>query len=394
MQSSHNADIAIVGAGIVGSALAYFLSLSSGDKKIVLIDRSLTPLKGSTGHAPGFVGQYNDSEVLTHLAKDTVHEYTKIPGGFDTVGGLEVATSLTGAERLKRRHESARRAGLPAELISPEQATRLAPALIKGDVTAALYFASDGAANATRITTFYQDEARTRGVELLEADVTKVHHANGRVNGVSTSSGLVSAQTVIIATGIWASDLCDFGIPIPIVPVAHPYMYGEYHEPKPLKAPWVRWPEHHVYARDHGAFYGLGSYDHQPIAQQPKDIAIGEWIQQFDATLSHALRFIPEETNLTPRETFNGIFSMTPDNMPLVGAIPGTDGLYLAAAVWVTHAAGAAKFLAGMMKGEDVDEGLRKALDPSRFQGREIEELTRESLDGYNEIYKAATASQ
>lgn len=79
---------------------------------------------------------------------------------------------------------------------------------------------------------------------------------------------------------------------------------------------------------------------------------------------------------------------MTPDNMPLVGSIPSVEGLYMAAAVWVTHAAGAAKFLAQILEEQPVDDAIRRALDPSRFQGRDIVSLTQESLNGYNNIYK------
>ncbi|KAE8400900.1 FAD dependent oxidoreductase [Aspergillus pseudonomiae] len=387
MESSKTtSDIAIVGGGIVGSALAYFLSQT--DKKVVLIDRSFSQLNGSTGYAPGLVGQFNESEVLTRLAMDTVREYTKVPGGFDAVGGLEIATSCEGVDRLRSRCELAKRAGLRAELISSGQAVSLAPDLVNDDHQIALYFPGDGAADAIRITSFYQKNAQAKGVELIEAEVTEVQQANGCVNGVMTTSGLIPAKKVIIATGIWASNLCKFDIPIPVVPVAHPYMYGEHHTPKLRKAPWVRWPQHHVYARDHGTFFGLGSYDHAPALNEPRDTAIGDWIGQFDETLSRAMRFIPEETKFVPRERFNGIFSMTPDNMPLVGSIPSTEGLYMAAAVWVTHAAGAAKFLAQFLEEQPVDDVIRRALDPSRFQGRDMATLTQKSLNGYNNIYK------
>ncbi|KAH8429469.1 NAD(P)/FAD-dependent oxidoreductase [Aspergillus melleus] len=342
-------DVAIVGAGIVGSALAYFLSTSEDGKKVVLIDRSFGPLKGSTGYAPGFVGQYNESNVLTQLAIDTVNEYTKIPGGIDIVGGLEIATSQNGVNRLRTRCAKAREAGLAAKMISSEEAVNLAPNLVKGGNEAALHFAGDGAANAIGITAFYQKEAQANGVQLLQAD----------------TSGWPRAGSYDFLR------LCC-----------------ESHEPSPHKAPWVRWPEYHVYARDHGTFYGLGSYNHQPISQEPKDSAHGGWIDQFDPTLDEAMKFIPEKTGLAPAKKFNGIFSMTPDNMPLVGSVPSTTGLYMAAAVWVTHAAGSAKFLAKLMKEENVDENIRTALDPNRFRGQDIVQLRQESLDGYNSIYK------
>ncbi|KAF9892472.1 hypothetical protein FE257_001581 [Aspergillus nanangensis] len=386
MQSEY--DLVIVGAGIVGSALAYDLSSSVDGKRIALIDRSISSLNGSTGYAPGFVGQYNESEVLTQLAIESVKEYTKISGGFDVVGGLEVATSREGVDRLRARWESATKAGLAAELLGSDQAMNMAPELVKDDNQLALYFPGDGAANANRITAFYREGARERGVQLIEADVTDIRQANGRVNGVTTTAGSIKAASVVVATGIWAPQLCKFDFPIPVVPVAHPYMYGKPHEPKIRKAPWVRWPEHHVYARDHGTYYGLGSYEHQPIPEEAKETAKGQWPAQFDETLKQALQLVPEQTNLVPNEKFNGIFSMTPDNLPLVGSVPSVNGLYIAAAVWVTHAAGTAKFLKQLLTGQQVDEGTRKALDPTRFRGRDGESLQQEALDGYNNIYK------
>jgi glycine/D-amino acid oxidase-like deaminating enzyme len=381
--------IAIVGGGIVGSALAYFLSESlANGKQVVLIDRSFSQLKGSTGYAPGFIGQYNESEALTRLAMDTVTEYRKIPGAFESIGGLEVATTPAGVERLKVRYDKAKKAGLPVELLSAEQATKLAPDLVKGDILTALHFASDGAANAVRITSFFQHRARENGVHFLETDVKEIIQEDGRANCVLTTSGLVKAEKVVIATGIWSENLCNFNVPIPVVPVAHPYMYGEQREPKPRKSPFVRWPEFHVYARDHGTAYGLGSYDHKPLYHKPNETAVGDWVDAFDATLERARRLIPAETDLKIKEKFNGIFSMTPDNLPLVGPISSTKGLYLAAAVWVTHAAGSAKFLTKIIQGEEVDEPLKIALDPNRFQGKEMEALKEESLAGYNNIYK------
>ncbi|KAL4993122.1 FAD dependent oxidoreductase [Aspergillus recurvatus] len=390
--TQQTSDIVIVGAGIVGSALAYFLSSSDDARKVTVIERDLSRLNGSTGYAPGFVGQFNESEVLTRLAIDSVGEYLKVPGGFDQVGGLEVATSTAGVENLGWRLERARERGLRAELISAQKAAEMAQDLVKGDNASALYFPADGTANPATITGYFQSEARARGVEFLEGDVTEVRRGNGRVNGVMTSSGFVHAKKVVLATGIWARKLCDFETPIPVIPVAHPYMYGEYHEPKPYKSPFVRYPEYHVYVRDHGPFFGLGSYDHKPLAEEPNQTAVGDWVEEFDTTLQRALRLIPEKTKLFPREKFNGIFSMTPDNMPLVGEIPGTEGLYLAAAVWVTHAAGSAKFLTQLIKGEPLDTMVKKALDPSRFLGRDMEGLERESLHSYNSIYSTHEA--
>ncbi|KAH8692242.1 FAD dependent oxidoreductase [Talaromyces proteolyticus] len=270
----------------------------------------------------------------------------------------------------------------------------MAPDLVKEDNLLALHFAGDGTASASTIAAFYREEASKNGAELIEANVTEICQLDRNISGVMTSSGFIQAKEVIIATGAWAMQLCNLDVPVPVIPVAHPYMYGEYHEPNPQKYPFVRWPEYLVYSRDHGPFYGLGSYNHKPLYQKPGETAIGDWAGHFDITLNRALSLIPEKTKLVPREKFNGIFSMTPDNMPLVGKVSSVNGLYMAAAVWITHAAGSAKFLIQIMKGETVDVATQRALDPNRFKGRDMETLIKQALDGYNHIYKTQENSE
>lgn len=89
-------------------------------------------------------------------------------------------------------------------------------------------------------------------------------------------------------------------------------------------------------------------------------------------------------------KAFNGIFSTTPDNLPLLGLdISGVKDLGCAVAIWVTHAAASAELLAGAItgKGMEGDDQLLKALDPARFEGRDQEQMRKESLAAYNDIY-------
>lgn len=79
-QQSPTDRIIVVGGGIVGSALAYYLSQSAESTQIVLIDASQSNPQGSTAFAPGFVGQLNSINHLTQVAKESVKAYQKIPG--------------------------------------------------------------------------------------------------------------------------------------------------------------------------------------------------------------------------------------------------------------------------------------------------------------------------
>lgn len=412
--------IIIVGGGIVGAALAFHLSKAQSENHIILIDKSLENLLGSTGHAPGFVGQLNESPVLTRLAKDTVQDYLTIPGGFETVGGLEVSSTPSGLENLQRRQKAARGVSLPAELLTPEAAASLAPDFIDAkSIKHCLHFLSDGTANAGIITSYYVDQARAQGVDFLEAVVTgfatKKDDGLSQIATIRTTSGDINSEgsTVILATGIWTSSLLGNDntpitqLPIPIVPVAHPYTFTP---PRPRRIgtsyPFVRWLDHHVYARDHGDRDGLGSYDHPPMQLDPTESAIGAWPSSFDQVLSDAasnlkngIDFQVQGQSTDPEKPwvaekpFNGIFSVTPDNLPFAGRVPDVGNLWLAAAIWVTTAAGTAKLLAREILGDgehsttSEDKALLDALNPARFQGVDTDLLVRRSLSKYNDIY-------
>lgn len=415
--------IIIIGGGIVGASLAFHLSTRSTHHHIVLIDKDLQAQLGSTGHAPGFVGQLNESAVLTRLAQDTVSEYLSIPGGFNTVGGLELTSTPSGLETLRRRRDLAKEAGLPAGLVEPEEAASLAPNFVDGSsIAGGLFFPSDGTADAKGITTYYLERARDRGVDFLETAVTGFGTKKGgdentaRIATIRTKDGEIDSENsiVILATGIWTSSLLSTGnpspitqLPIPVVPVAHPYTFTRPRPPRAGKpSPFVRWLDHHVYARDHGDLDGMGCYNHAPVLLNPDQSAIGAWLSDFDQVLADASS-VPkngaefqvsrhseasvEEPEVAEKGPFNGIFAVTPDNLPLVGRVPDVDNLWLCAAIWVTTAAGAAKLLVRKILGDDAaahgDTMLLDALSPKRFWGLEPDLLIRRALRQYNDIY-------
>ncbi|WVQ80588.1 hypothetical protein IAT38_002693 [Cryptococcus sp. DSM 104549] len=382
--------IVIIGAGIVGSTLSAILSPTLGPN-IVLIDRDIRELPGSTGHAPGFVGQYNEIPALTELAKRSVRYYEGVDGGFERVGGLEVGEGLEG------RAEGARRAGLEARVVGRKELLELGEGFVRDDVPdsegAGVFYPEDGTANPITIALSQQRKAASNGATLLDADVTRIVESdNGSLRIVHTSRGRIDCHTVILCTGIWASQLLPAAAHT-CVSVAHPYSYGLPHGREGGKGrPFVRWPGRHVYARDHGKMDGLGSYAHAPKRVEQASLgqtAYGKWESDFDGVLKDAYGVLPDETaaRFEGGQKFNGLFSLTPDGLPLVGKVE--EGLWCAVGVWVTHAAGCAGLLADMFFGtmREEDEGLRKALDPNRFEGGEGGELEGKALKKYNDIY-------
>jgi len=170
-------------------------------------------------------------------------------------------------------------------------------------------------------------------------------------------------------------------------------VYGKPHSPVGL-SPFVRWPEHHVYARDHGDRLGLGTYDHVPVPITPN--ALGTKAEQpwpdevFDPAVAKASMLLPAATHFTPHQRLNGVFAMSPDNLPLVGPMGDVDGLWAAQALWVTHAGGAAHALAQLITHGKTDLSEIDQLSPGRFADQLPDELARRALRLYNDIYATA----
>ena len=108
--------VVIIGAGIVGTALADELVARGWTDVTVLEQGPLYAAGGSSSHAPGLVFQTNPSKTMTEFAKYTVEKYSglTLDGGwcFRQVGGLEVATTEARLADLRRRHGYAQSWGL------------------------------------------------------------------------------------------------------------------------------------------------------------------------------------------------------------------------------------------------------------------------------------------
>ncbi|MGX6605510.1 NAD(P)/FAD-dependent oxidoreductase [Micromonosporaceae bacterium Da 78-11] len=374
--------VVIIGAGVVGLSLATELGGSAGIEVTVVDRGAVGQLTGSTGHAPGFFGVHHDIPVLTELARLSTDRYEELPGdGFTRTGGMEVAISPAGLAEIERRAGSAD----GARMLSEAQATALAPYLVDRCLGAAL-FSRDGTAETRTLAAALHAQAAELGVRFVGGtEVRDITVTGDRVRAVD---GL-AADDVVVAGGIWGPVVAALaGFELELTPVAHPYVHGPaVHLPT---TPFVRWPEQHVYARGHGDRLGLGTYDHEPVpVEDLGDRAERDWLPEvFDAAVARGMALLPEPSRFTPAARLNGVFAMTADNLPLLGPAPGISGLWLAEALWVTHAAGAARQLARMMTGAPVVAGL-ELLRAERFAGHRPSDLRDRALSLYRDIYTA-----
>ena len=383
--------VVVIGSGIVGVSAAR--ELASKDIDVTVLDRDAGEPRGSTAFAPGFIGLYNDVPILTELARASAAIYATAETGFARVGGLEIATSDAGAAELTRRADAARSAGLTSSLLAPSELPQTVTDFVDtSQVVAAAYFPEDGAADVQVLTRALLNEALAAGARFLDGQhVTSIDRAANLVTVTTATGEVFAADDVVLAGGVWGPSLASLtGLELPLFPVAHPYVYSSENAAMG-PGPFVRWPEHHVYARVHHDRMGIGSYDHvpAPVAQDGLIDGAGlPWPEEFESVVTTAQRLLRLEARFMPQRRINGVFAMTPDNLPFLGPHPTLDGVWVAQAIWVTHAAGSAAALAAAMIN---DMNLPSELAVNRFDGIDPASLRTSALRLYRDIYATDT---
>jgi glycine cleavage system aminomethyltransferase T/glycine/D-amino acid oxidase-like deaminating enzyme len=378
--------VVIIGAGIVGCALADELTERGWTDLTVLEQGPLFATGGSTSHAPGLVFQTNQSKTMTEFASYTVRKYSSLTldGAwcFRPVGGLEVATSQARLAELKRRHGWATSWGVESSLISPEECAALHPLLDPSRLLGGFHIPTDGLAKPVRAAQAQARRAIERGARFVaHQKVVGIDRTAGRVRGVRTETDEFRADIVISAAGMWGpliGSLVD--LTVPLVPMAH-----QYAKTTPLPAlesdsvleatlPILRHQDADLYFREHGDRLGVGAYGHRPMPISPLPGMPSErpfTPEDFDQSWADAVDLLPALAASKVEEGINGLFSFTADGNPLLGEHPELAGFWVAEAVWITHSAGVAKAMAEWLVDGSPHTDLH-GCDLNRFEAAQL----------------------
>jgi glycine cleavage system aminomethyltransferase T/glycine/D-amino acid oxidase-like deaminating enzyme len=363
--------VVIIGAGIVGCAVADELTTRGWTSITVLEQGPLFTTGGSSSHAPGLVFQTNPSQTMTRFAQYTVRKYTSLTLDgqwcFRQLGGLEVATTPERWQDLKRKRGWAASWGVPAFLRSPGECAALHPLLDPGRILGGLYVPSDGLAKPLRAAEAQARRAIEHGARFLAwHTVLDVITAADRVTGVRTDHGDFPADIVVCCAGMWGPRVAALaGLDLPLVPMAHQYaqttplpaLAGLHPDGQEASHPILRHQDRDLYFREHGDRLGIGSYQHRPMPIAPGEIRRHEAGQMmpsmepftsgdFAPAWRDARELLPALAEGKVDDAFNGLFSFTADGFPLLGESPRARGFWVAEAVWITHSAGVARAMA------------------------------------------------
>ncbi len=403
------ANVVVIGAGIVGNSMAYHLA-RLGWKDIVLLDKGPLPNPGgSTGHASNFIFLTDHSKEMTKFTLDSVRQYKEL-GVFTQSGGVEVARTPERVEELKRRMASSKSWGIDAEVISPAEVKKLVPYINEKIILGGFSTPGIGVVDSLRGGTLMREQAQAMGAlsAFASTEIKGIEVEAGRVKSVRTDKGDIRAEAVVICCGIWSPRIAHMaGAHIPLTPAIHQMIsvgpvpifadtVGE------IKYPIVRDMDTNMYERQHGSDLEVGSYAHRTIIVEPDDIpALGAsklsptelpfTKEDFDPQMEQALELMPDilgDERVGIRHAINGLLSLTPDGFPCLGETPEVKGLWSAAAIWIKEAPGIARAVAEWMTtgGPEIDPG---GSDIARFYDhhKTRTHIHARTAEGYNKTY-------
>ncbi|MFO7684438.1 MAG: FAD-dependent oxidoreductase [Chloroflexota bacterium] len=219
---SQNFDVIIIGGGIMGCATAF--QLAGRGLKVALLEKKSIG-DGPTGKSSAIIRQHYSNELTARMAYHSLHvfqNFDEMVGGecgFNRCGFLLVAA---GADKAGLTANVAMQQGVGIEtaLVSTDDIHELAPGLkIEHDLAAA-YEPQSGYADPYLTVTSYAQAARRLGAKIYQdTQVTAVHMAQGKVQGVETNNGRFSAPIVLNCTGAWGAQVAQLaGVELPIDP--------------------------------------------------------------------------------------------------------------------------------------------------------------------------------
>ena len=356
--------VVVVGGGVVGTSVLYHLA-KFGWSDVCLIERSILTA-GSSWHAAGGFHALNadpNMAMLQAYTIDLLSEIEKESGqsiGMHMTGGISVASAPDRWEWLQSAYRVFQTIGIDdCRLMTPDEIAESCPIMDVTGVLGGLWADREGYVDTTGTVLAYAGAAKKRGAKVMEHNrVLELKQRPDHSWDVVTEKGVIHAEHVVNAGGLWAKQLGRMvGLELPVVPMEHHYLLTEtIPEVAELdfEMPMAVDLEGFTYMRQDLKGILVGIYETQPVHWSvdgaPWEYGI-ELLQENTDRISDelimAFQRYPVLNNVGVKDWVNGAFTFSPDGNPLVGPVRGTPNYWLACGV-----------MAGFLQGGGVGKTL------------------------------------
>jgi glycine cleavage system aminomethyltransferase T/glycine/D-amino acid oxidase-like deaminating enzyme len=338
------ARVVIVGGGIIGSSIAYHLTRER-ETDVVLLERGRLT-NGTTWHAAGLVSQVRGTHALTALSRINAETYERLPAetgvetGMRRVGALTVARTEGRMQEILYGVAMARDAGVDVEVLEAAAVKDLWPSAVVDDLVGAVLFPTDGTVNPGDAALAFAKGAADRGALYVpETEVTGFRaDGDGRVIGLDTNRGAIEAETVVLAAGLWTSELARAaGASVALYPAEHVWVMTEEAQGAREDAPFLRDLDAYLYIRHYRGRYLIGAFEPNGKPKHPGEIATDGFVEfgpdwdHFAPVLQGARERVPEIETIGFSHYLRAPESFTPDSNFQLGFVPEVPGLFVAA---------------------------------------------------------------
>jgi len=349
---SKTSDVLVVGGGVIGAAVAYYLAQERVNVALVergdLASGTSSACDGNilcTDKQPGYDSQVTlkSQELLTCLLDELDYDLDYVQLGSVLV--VENEDQETVARDWVKRQKDA---GLPMRYIEGNAVFEDEPLLAR-DVIGLVECASDSSLNPMALVYGLIEGAKRNGARVYPRhEVASIlRDTSGSVRGVATSSGELLAPQVVLTAGVWTPQIASTaGVEVPIKPRKGHILVGE-RTPKTARRKLMEFG--YLMAK----FGGKGGRDVEPdmekygVAMVYEPTGHGNFLigssrefvgfdtrsnlQVLKLLAKRALRFFPAIKNINVIRSYAGLRPWTPDHLPIVSPVPSVPGLYIAA---------------------------------------------------------------
>ena len=328
-----DADVVVIGGGVMGLSTAYHLALS-GVERVVLLEKGALG-EGSTSKAAGGVRALFSDEINVRLGQHSLETFERFGAELDQeidlhqVGYLLLASDDRTVSAFERNADLMTGLGLDAHMVGVDEAARLSPLISTDGLTGGLFSPRDGHCTPESVVLGYARAARRAGVSIFTGTAaTGIEVDGSSVVAVSTERGRIAVPTVVCAAGAWSKEIAAWaGETLPIEPLRRQIVVTE---------PIADLDPHTPFTIDFATSFYFHAEGKGLLMGSPERIDSWGFDQSREADwLEHLAECmeqrVPELSDIGIQSGWAGLYEMTPDHNAVIGRSDTVDEFLYAA---------------------------------------------------------------